>query len=193
MKKQVAALLVLLIVIIPVFSLATSHSDLKWGMTRDEVKSILGEPDESYNDIISNMVDAFLYLNQTISKFNDSLLTVLFRGNSFYCKTLDVSDDNSQKYDYLKNALIQKYGDGTYDLKGLVPYVSAIISKEIDESYVKKWVDAGSFKNIVSWILDDNSYIVLFYTPTDSGGITEICYSLPENEVPEESYNDDGL
>lgn len=80
MKKTIALLVTLMIVLLPLSVVVASTSELTWGMSKQEVINSLGEPEETntLNDAITSDAETIIYTNQKISKYEDAALILFF-------------------------------------------------------------------------------------------------------------------
>lgn len=163
MKKTIALLVTLMIVLLPLSVVVASTSELTWGMSKQEVINSLGEPEETntLNDAITSDAETIIYTNQKISKYEDAALILFFRGDGLYCKDYAVYDDNSHKSTYLCNALTQKYGNSSKEIILLKTYIESVLSVEADEDMIDFIIASGYIKDVATWRLEDESTIVL--------------------------------
>ena len=193
MKNKINSLVSILIIICLVLSASTSFadaSDVKWGMTEDEVVSLMGMKGET-DDTSSSGSHILRYNHQKLSAFEDTKLIFIFRNDSLFCKAYGMQSEISKTaFNYLGEALEIKYGSPSNDTSPVLDVIY-LMGVQIDEATLSMLVSASVAKYKV-WKPDEENNIVLLYFNSDEE-VTTLFYIQPSSEVPEKDYNFDGL
>lgn len=170
---------------------------VSYGMTKDNVISILGKPFET-KQITSNVfgkLDILNYHDQKISRYNDATLSVGFNDNSVVLKMFTLPDNKFSRYDYLDGALQKKYGESTKDSDAvlaffeLIGYDTSLLSVDM----LNVLVSYGNMK-YNTWLYNNDEIIVLCNANTGSTSMTIIGYCQEQNASSiNVDYDDTGL
>lgn len=195
MERRLIALVIMAVVLFSSVSMA-EQSSLELGMQKEDIIAILGEDYIESTINVSSKYEGIFYSDQKISKFDGFGLNLYFAEDILIAKEYCLGKEpNADKYEYLKSALIKKYGDSSEDNDVFRKYEAVKGHKEPnDESIASIVSDDSAF---ATWKLVDGTEIFLFvfnlsYSYHINYEIT-LAYYAPDSLIPEIAYDDTGL
>lgn len=185
MKKVLSGVLTLLLMLGAVSAYAES---VTWGMSREQVTSLMGEPDDEDSGFSDGDV-IIRYYDQHISKYDHAILVYLFMNNQLFLKAYGITDEGAEVLPYLSGALEQKYGPASADTS-IVIGIAGFMGAEMDEAELNEKRTSGEV-DYRTWTPDEENQIVLMqYKDQEMVGL---FYIHPQSLQTETEYNMDGL
>ena len=179
MKKLIVFLAALILAAVPVLSLAEVDSyPLRWGMTTDEVKAVVGKDlyyPKEYTDPVHGKVNLYNYSNRKVGEFTGSVLSLFFYNNSLSFKTYQLLDNTKgDKQASLQRDLEKEYGKGGMDFKMLSPVIESLLETAIPEADLRALTLAGNIR-FATWKTENDNIVVVNLNAGD-GSRTFLVY-----------------
>lgn len=174
---------------------ASGASDLQWGMSKASVVAIMGEGKSNLDQVVSAENETLSYYGQTISKFDGAVLSLFFINDQLYSKQFSLKESAGRlKYNYLLNALKDKYGNEGNNIILLQKYLSSLSGSEVDETTANLLVKLKQVK-IATWTSKDTDILLSWVAGKNKNdyGMTMIVYSPAGELLPEVDYKNDDL
>ncbi len=193
MKKTVSVFLAIALLLSAAAAYADGASDLKWGMTKEEVRALMGgREDGTLNDRVPAGYESLLYVGQKISKFDDAILGCFFVNDSLIVKMYSVSDSSrAQNYEYLLNAMEKKYGASSSDYSVSLRFLK-LVGLDATEAELRVLVNRN-VTTFATWKTEENDDICLIILNSGDNPRSYLLYFAPEEAVPDIEYDDSGL
>ena len=184
--KRICFALIAISIAVMVCSCFADAADLRWGMTKDEANTIMGEKGEE--DIDPNGYDTLLRFKDV--KISDLSLSMelVFRNDQLIQKLYGIYEKYLTTFNYLYEALETKYGKSDEDEK-IVIYVLDVFGMEVtsEELQYRKQKKEIFYK---TWNPSEDMIICLMHL---GNGLTELVYSAPKDLIPEITVGIEGL
>jgi hypothetical protein len=191
-RKIAAWILAFSIVFVLTSCAFADESEIPWGASKSSIIEKMGEPDES-EPLEKEGEEQIRYRNVSISKYSDALLGLIFRNRGLVARFYGLFDNKElEKYYYLRDALIVKYGESSdsaqilYDGLGKTGYpIESITPEALADEFYK----SGAIYK--TWEAGKETNIILTTIPIGDVYTTALIYYQPDNQI--NGYNMNGL
>ncbi len=180
MKKWFCAALMLLFVISIGSSALADTVEFTWGMTEEDVISLMGNTDQKSTQPSGNTL--LRYYDQHISDF-DCITVFLFTNDSLIARVYGFTDDQFDKtYEYLGEALDIKYGSAVNN-PDIVADMFSMMGFDLDRSEMETSVAMGGFA-YKTWAVSSDMNIALSKIDIGDVKLSLLAYMQPEDKRP---------
>ena len=199
-KVKICLLATVLLFMMTLNGAFADAKQLEFGMTKEEVVTIMGKGSDVLNKQFESNYDILAYPGQKVSKYTDAILVLYFDDGKLASKMYSFEEESTlrteNKYGYLLNALTGKYGEpeAEADIKLLCNFFEMFSGKKVKEDTADLLIKTH-YAVIKTWTINDDTTILLVnvINTNADGALTAIQYTPKNITMAETTYNDDGL